>query len=83
MSIQPYSRKAGGWLLGMTLALAVLLPPVGLFAGVAFGIVSRRQGAIQRGTWFFVIAGVAALVVVLAVVLALRTSTGGGGGVVR
>jgi hypothetical protein len=72
-------RRSDALVTGITFVLAVVAPPVGLAAAIAFGVVAARHGARTRARLFFIIAGIAAVIIVTLVLIGFRASTGGSG----
>jgi heme O synthase-like polyprenyltransferase len=74
--LQPGVRRGDGFLLSVTLVLAVVLSPIGLITALAFGLAARRQGDRVRASRFFMVAAVALVVLVVLCMVGLGVHAG-------
>ena len=74
--LQPGVRRGDGFILGVTLVLAVVLSPIGLITALAFGIAARRHGEPERASRFFILAAVALVVLVVLCMVGLGVHAG-------
>jgi uncharacterized membrane protein YozB (DUF420 family) len=74
--LQPGVRRGDGFVLGVTLVLAVVLSPIGLITALAFGIAARRRGERERASRFFIVAAVALVVLAVLCLVGLGVHAG-------